>query len=239
MYLEDFRKMLIREFSGGLFRVRDAEKMHPRAKEYLHRLSKSGMVKHIGWGWYYTSVEWRDVWDFLVKDRGFKVVIKQTAASIWNYDFVHRDVYRLAVEDRSYKRALENLAGQMGWGFEIEYHDKVPHEYREVDGLLVETPESCIVSCMSEWSFLDAFAILYFRRDEIDLKKLREMARWRRVSGTNARIWTAIKYGCILLNGSLGRKIFRVRSTELRHDDIKELIEEAVEKVVEFAQGHG
>ncbi|MEX2704840.1 MAG: hypothetical protein Q6352_006225 [Candidatus Freyrarchaeum guaymaensis] len=44
-------------------------------------------------GWYYIP-EKRDVWDFLARDKHFKVLIKQTAASIWNHDFVHRNVYR-------------------------------------------------------------------------------------------------------------------------------------------------
>jgi len=189
----------------------------------------------VGWGWYWIPCEYRDPWDFLAKDRWFKVVIKQTAASIWNYDFVHRDIYRLAVEDRSYKWALEDFAGQMGWSFEVEYHNRVPYEYRRVDGLFIETSESCIVSCMSEWSFMDAFATLYFRRDEIDFEKVRRMARWRRISKTDTRVWTAIKYGCNLLNEQLGMRVFMVRSTDLKCEDVRELIEEAVERVVTFA----
>jgi len=235
MCLESFRAALAKEWSSGLFRVRDVEKVHSRAKEYLYRLSKSGMVRRVGWGWYCIPEEYGDPWDFLARDRGFKVIIKQTAASVWNYDFIHRDIYRLAVEDRSYKRALENFAKQMGWSFEVEYHDKVPYEYRRIDDLLVEAPESCIVSCMSEWSFTDAFAILYFRRDEVDFEKLRQMAKWRRISKTDTRVWTAVKYGCGLLNEKLGKRIFRIRSTDLKRDDVKELIEEAVEKVIKFA----
>ena len=235
MYLEGFRMALAKNWSGGLFRVRDVEKVHPRAKEYLHRLSKSGEIRRVGWSWYCIPVEYRDPWDFLARDRGFKVVIKQTAASIWNYDFIHRDIYRLAVEDRSYKRGLESFAKQMGWNFEVEYHDKIPYEYRRIDDLFVEAPESCIVSCMSEWSFTDAFAILYLRKDEVDFEKLRRMARWRRISKTDTRVWTAVKYGCSLLNEKLGKRIFRVRSTDLKCDDVKELIGEAVEKVIEFA----
>ncbi len=235
MYLESFRAALARSWSGSLFRVRDIEKVHPRAKEYLHRLSKSDVVRRIGWGWYAILEEYRDPWEFLARDRRFKVLIKQTAASIWNYDFIHRDVYRLAVEDRSYKRALENFAEQMGWNFEVEYHDKIPYEYRRIDDLFVEVPESCIVSCMSEWAFTDAFAILYFRRNEVDFEKLRRMARWRRISRTDTRVWTAVKYGCNLLNEKMGEQIFEVRSTDLKRVDVKELIDEAIEKVVEFA----
>ena len=44
-----------------------------------------------------------------------------------------------------------------------------------MDGLFVEVPESCLVNCVAECSFLDAFATLYFRRSEISLRKVREM----------------------------------------------------------------
>ena len=125
MYLQDFRTALEKKWFGSLFSVRDAEQVHDRAKEYLHRLSKSDEVKRVGWGWYYISGEYKGPWDFLTRDKGFKVVIKQTAASIWDYDFIHRDIYRLAVEDRSYKNALESFAREMDWIFEVEYHKKI------------------------------------------------------------------------------------------------------------------
>jgi len=226
---------LKRKFNGSLFNVKDAAQIDARAKEYLHRLGKSGEVGRAHWGWYYVPEEQKDVWDFLVRDKGFKVVVKQTAASIWNYDFVHRNVYRLAVENRSYKKALERFGEERGWIFEVEYYDKVPYSYREVDGLFVEIPESCLVNCVAEWAFLDAFAILCFRRDEISFGMIRELARWARVSRTDARVWSAIKYGCSLINTRLGERLFDVRSTSLRQEDIRELIEEAVEKAVEFA----
>jgi len=140
MCLETFKVALVEDFSGSLFKVRDAEKVHPRAKEYLHGLGKDGEIRRVSWGWYCIPEEYRDPWDFLTRDRGFKIVIKQTAASAWNYDFIHRDVYRLAVEDSSYKRALEGFARQMGWNFEVEYHNKIPYEYKRVDKLFIETP---------------------------------------------------------------------------------------------------
>ncbi len=171
----------------------------------------------------------------MVKDRGFKVLIRQTAASFWNYDFVHRNVYRLAVENSSYKKALERFGKERGWIFEVEYCDKVPYEYREVDGLMVEAPESCLVNCVADWAFLDAFAVLYFSKDDILFEKVRELARWKRVSGTDTRVWSTIKYGSNLFNGHMGRKVFDVKATRLEQNDVKELVEEAVEKVMEFA----
>jgi hypothetical protein len=234
MYLEQFSADLREKWKGSLFTVSEAKQVDTRAKEYLYRLGKLGEVERVYWGWYYLP-EKQDVWDFLVKDKGFKVLIKQTAASIWNYDFIHRNVYRLAVEDASYKKALERFGKERGWIFEVEYCDKMPYEYREVDGLMVEEPESCIVNCMADWAFLDAFAVLYFRKDDILFEKVRELARWKRISRTDTRVWNAIKYGCNLFNEQMEKKVFDVKATKLEQDDVKELVEEAVEKVMEFA----
>ena len=76
---------------------------------------------------------------------------------------------------------------------------------------------------------------MYFRREEVDLDKLRNLGRWRRVSKTNLRIWTLIKYGCRLFNEHSGREVFKFKAVEIKQADIKELVNEAVEKVVEFA----
>jgi len=37
------------------------------------------------------------------------------------------------------------------------------------------------------------------------------------------------------LNEKLGKRVFRVRSTDLKRHDVRGLVEEAVEKVIEFA----
>lgn len=235
MYLEQFSSALREKWKGSLFTVSEAKRIDARAKEYLHRLARLGEVEKVYWGWYYIPEKHRDVWDFLASDKRFKVLIKQTAASFWDYDFIHRDIYRLAVQDASYKKALERYSKERGWMFEVEHYDKIPFEYREVDRLFIETPESCLVSCMAGWAFLDAFAVLHFRKDEISFDKVRELARWKRISRTDARVWNAIKYGCNLFNKQMGKKVFDVRATRLEQEDIKELIEEAVEKVIEFA----
>jgi hypothetical protein len=234
MYLKQFNAALREKWKGSLFKVSEAKQVDARAKEYLHRLGRSGEIERVYWGWYYLP-EKQDVWGFLVSDKGFKVLIKQSAASIWNYDFVHRNVYRLAVEDLSYKKALERFGKERGWVFEVEYYDKMPYEYMEVDELMVEERESCLVNCVADWAFLDAFAILYFRKDEISFDKVKEVARWKRISRTDTRVWNAIKYGCNLFNEQTEKKVFDVKVTRLEQDDVKELVEEAVEKVMEFA----
>jgi len=236
MYLEQFSSALMEKWKGSLLKVSEAKRIDIRAKEYLYRLGKLGEIERVHWGWYYVPEEKQQgVWDFLTSDKGFKVLIKQTAASIWNYDFVHRNVYRLAVKDASYKKALERFGKEKGWIFEVEYYDKMPFEYKEVDRLFIETPESCLVNCMADWAFLDAFAVLYFRKDDISFDKVRELARWKRISRTETRVWNAIKYGCRLFNDQIGKKVFNVKATRLEQGDVKELVEEAVEKVMEFA----
>ncbi len=233
-YLQDFKSALKQEWAGSLFTVRSALRMNQRAKEYLHRLNKSGEVTRVHWGWYYLP-EKEDPWEFLVKDKGFKVVIKQSAASVWNYDFIHRDIIHLAVAEQSYKNALEGFAGKMGWDFEVEYHDKIPYKYVNIDGLLVQTLETCIVDCIADWAFTDAFATLYYRRREVDFQKLRESARWRRVSKTATRAWQIITFGCGLLNKQQRRSVCKIRETASVPNELEELTREAIEKVVEFA----
>ncbi len=67
------------------------------------------------------------------------------------------------------------------------------------------------------------------------LKKVRRLSRWKRIARTDARVWSAIRYACQLFNERSGRKLFDVRDRDFRNDDVKELVEEAVEKVLEFA----
>lgn len=237
MYLEEFAESLESKLKGSLFKVKEAESLNNRAKEYLHRLERAGLVERVCWGWYYLPSKVKDPLDFLRRDKSFKVLIKQTASSFWNYDFVHRNVYRIAVEKSSYRDALEEFAKKKGWIFEIEQHEDLRKKfhYQGIDGLYVERPDSCIVNCMADWSFLDAFATLYFRRDEVRWNRLKDLGRWKRISRTDVRVWNVIKYGCRLFNEHFRVKIFNVRNTRLEREDVRELVQEAVEKVVEFA----
>jgi len=235
VHLDKFKTMIETNWPGSLISLKHARELHPRAKEYLYRLSRRNEIKRVVRGWYIIPLDYRDPWDFITRDKGFKVIIKQTAASIWNYDFIHRDVIHLAVKDKAYGRALEALGKMIGWNFEVEYHKVIPYEYRKINNLYIETIESSIVSCIVDWSFIDAFATLYFRRREIDFSKLKTLSKWKRISNTDLRAWTLIKYGCSLLNEHLGRRIFKIKPTEIKQMDIKELVKEAVEKVIEHA----
>jgi len=42
MYLDEFKARLMRDWFGSLFSLSSIRGVHPRVKEYLHRLSKSG-----------------------------------------------------------------------------------------------------------------------------------------------------------------------------------------------------
>jgi hypothetical protein len=232
-YLQEFSKRL-RPFRGSLVRVSSVKEIEPRAKEYLNKASKEGAIERIKWGWYWVPTEISSVWDFLAKDKNFKVVSAQTAASFWNNDFVHRDIYVLKVKDKSYGKALKAFAKKKGWNIEIEYSkDPSKIRYQKVGNLLVEDIEENVIACLQNWAFADAFAILYENKDKIDLNRLYKEAYWKRISKTNVRAKQALEYGLHQLE-EMGGMGFPHRETKLEDDFVKREIDEAIEKVVEL-----
>jgi hypothetical protein len=232
-YLQEFSKRL-RPFKGSLVRVNSVKEVEPKAKEYLNKASKEGIVERITWGWYWVPTEIKSVWDFLEKDKNFKVVAAQTAASFWNNDFVHRDIYVLKVKDKSYGKALKAFAKKKGWNIEVEYsRDPSKIKYRKVGNLLVEDIEENVIDCLQNWAFADAFATLYENRSKINLNRLYKEAYWRRISKTNVRAKQALEYGFHQLE-ELGGVEFPHRETKLEDDFVRREIDEAIEKVVEL-----
>jgi hypothetical protein len=232
-YLQEFNKRL-RSFKGSLVRVKSVKKIEPKAKEYLNKASKEGAIERIKWGWYWIPAEIKSVWDMLEKDKNFKVISAQTAASFWNNDFVHRDIYVLKVKDKSYGKALEAFAKKKGWNIEVEYSkDPSKIKYRKVGNLLVENIEENIIECLQKWAFADAFATLYENKDKIDLNRLYEEAYWKRISKTNVRAKQVLDYGFHHLE-QLSGVAFPHRETKLEDNFVKREIDEAIEKVVEL-----
>jgi hypothetical protein len=232
-YLQHFYERLRKAYAGSLVKVKEVEQTEPNAKEYLNKLAKAGLIEKVRWGWYWVPGKIRSPLDFFEKDKGFKMVSCQTAASLWDQDFVHRDVYSLKVTDRSYGKALEEFAKRRGWRVQVEYVDKVGSS-RKVRGLVVEGIEDTIIECMSRWAFVDAFATLYSNRRRIKLEDLSKQSYWKRIRGTNVRVRQALEYGCNLINESACREVFDCRKAKLDDEYLKREIEEAVEKVVEF-----
>lgn len=228
-YLEQFYKGLA-EWKGSLVKVSYLEQ--PNAKEYLNQLAKAGAIEKVSWGWYWVPAKVKDFWDFLRRDRNFKVVAGQTAASFWNNDFIHRDMYLVKVKDSSYGKALEAFAETKGWKVVIEPFGE--EKYTEIDGIYVETLEDCIIECMQHWAFADAFAVLYENQSKGVFPKLAERSYWKRVSKTDIRVRQALSYGCYRLNELQGHKIYPVRRTNLEDAYVSREIDEAVEKVVEL-----
>jgi predicted transcriptional regulator of viral defense system len=232
-YLKEFDKKL-REFQGSLVSVKCIRVIEPKAKEYLNKLSKEGLIERIKWGWYWVPVEIKDIWDFLGKDKNFKIVSAQTAASFWNNDFVHREVYVLTVEDKSYGKALQEFAKKRGWRVEVEYSkDLSKIKYRKVGNLRVEDIEYNVIECLQKWAFTDAFATLYENKNKINLSRLYQAAYWKRISKTNVRAKQALEYGFHQL-GELGGIEFPHRETKLEDDFVKREIDEAIERVIEL-----
>ncbi|MBS7654293.1 MAG: hypothetical protein QXR06_00900 [Candidatus Bathyarchaeia archaeon] len=232
-YLKRFNEKLRERYPGCLVKVKDIEKIEPNAKEYLNRLAKAGLIEKVRWGWYWVPEDIKDPWDFFEKDKRFKIISRQTAASLWNNDFVHREIYSLKVLHKPYGRALEEIARKRGWSFQIEYVNK-PANYRKIGRLFIENMDETIIECMKIWAFIDAFSTLYLNRNKISLKDLLKKSYWKRIKGTNIRVRQALEYGCSLINELISKEIFKVRKPKLEDSYVKREIEEAVRRVVEL-----
>lgn len=171
-YLKELYSELEKKYKGSLVSVKTVKSIRPNAKEYSSKLAKHGLIEKVTWGWYWIPDEIKDIWDFLSRDKNFKIVSAQTASSFWNYDFVHRDAYLLKIIDRSYGRALKEFAKKRGWMIELEYVKPEEVSYKKFDNLLVEDIEDNIIDCMQRWAFTDAFATLYANRKKLDLASL-------------------------------------------------------------------
>ncbi|MCK5561921.1 MAG: hypothetical protein KAJ51_15080, partial [Thermoplasmata archaeon] len=120
-YLTKFNNKLKRQWKGSLVKVEYIKSMEPNAKKYLNNLAKANLIKNITWGWYWIPSKTKDFFDFLRGDKNFKIVSSQTAASFWNYDFIHRDAYSIKVTNRSYGKAVEEFSKINGWSVKVEY----------------------------------------------------------------------------------------------------------------------
>jgi hypothetical protein len=232
-YLKEFHEKL-REWEGSLVRVKTIKEVEPNAKEYLNKLSKEGLIERVKWGWYWVPTEIKDIWGFLEKDKNFKVVSAQTAASFWNNDFVHRDVHVLKVKDKAYGKALKEFGKKRGWVVEVEVSkDPSKINYRKIGNLFVEEMEDNVIECLQNWAFTDAFATVYENRDRINLKRLYKQSYWKRISKTDVRVKQALEYGFHQMSELSEVKIPH-KEPRFRDDFVKREINEAVEKVVEL-----
>lgn len=229
-YLKEFHRRMERRWKGSLVKVESVKE--PNAKEYLNKLAKEELIERVSWGWYWIPEKIEDVWDFLRKDKNFKVVAAQSAASLWNYDFVHRDVVILKVRDSSYGKALREFAKKRGWNIEVDYTEAI--NYRKMGNLFVEDMEDTVVDCLQSWAFMDAFAVLYANRERLNLKKLFDKTYWKRISGTNVRVRQVLEYGAQKMNELSGERLFSVRGLGLKDEFVKREIDDAAERVVEL-----
>lgn len=231
-YLQRFNERLRQKYGGSLVRVETVRRMESNAKEYLNKLAKAGLIERVKWGWYWIPDHVKDFWEFLERDRNFKVVSGQTAASLWNYDFIHRNAYFLRVKDRSFAKALEAFGKRKGWNIRAEYAPYV--KYTRIGNLSVEDMESTVIDCLQNWAFTDALATLYSNREKIRLKDLPKRTYWKRVSGTNIRVRQVLEYALSRANELAGEKLFPVKEGKVEDEYLKRELDEAVEKVVEL-----
>ena len=233
-YLDQFLRALRSQWKGSLVRVSEAEESETNAKKYLNQLAKRGDVERVTWGWYWIPATYKDFFDFLAKDRHFKVLHKQTAAAFWNGDFVHRDQFRVAVSDKSYRRALEAFTQSRGWNTEVETRQFEPSDYRKSGRLYVEALEDTIVDCVKEWAFTDAFASLYQNYRSIDWDRISKRY-WERAARSDARVGQILKYATNVMNRESGKSIYPTTHARVTDEFVRRQVEEAAEKVVEFA----
>lgn len=225
-YLERFRHRL-GKYEGSLLRV--ASVSEPHAKEYLSKLARQGAVERVDWGWYYVPSRTppRTPFEFLAQDRNFKVVTRQSAASLWNADFIHRDIVTVAVEDLSYGRALEALARRHGWKFSIDYNPEARDiPMKRIGGLRVEDRGQTVIDCIKRWAFVDALATMAAHR-EVRWDHVARDAYWLRISRSDVRVGQALEYvthGLFHVGGEI----------HIRDDFVRRQLDEAIEKVREF-----
>ncbi|MDA2930516.1 hypothetical protein MYX84_11315 [Acidobacteria bacterium AH-259-O06] len=232
-YLEEFLKSLGKSWKGSLVSVSEAREVEKNAKKFLSLLAKQEQVKRVTWGWYWIPVKYEDFFDFLEKDKHFKVLQKQTAASVWNGDFIHRDHYTIAVKNRSYGRALEEFAESQEWNVSVEIWDFEKRDYRKIGKFYVESLEETIVDCLKEWAFADAFSALYENYENVDWKRISEHY-WERIPGTNVRVGQVLKLGVSLINRETAPDLYVSRRAKIADAFVKRQVEEAAEKVVEL-----
>ena len=230
-YLKEFHTRLKRH-EGSLAKVSTVKSLNNNAKEYLNRLSKLETIEKVEWGWYYITpkIQPRNALEFLAKDMNFKIVVKATAASFWNHDFIHRDSISIAVNNHSYKKAVESFAAKRGWRISAEYSrhaDKIKR--KKIGNLFVEDRAGTIVDCIKQWAFMDAIALLSANSEELVKRDLMRESQWSRVSGSNVRVKQVIEYSA----AKLGLRKFAGRAG-IKEDFIRRVLDEAVEKVVEF-----
>lgn len=233
-YLKEFYGKLGR-YKGSLVRVSTAKKLDKNAKEYLAKLAKQGIIEKAAWGWYYIKPEKEvDVFEFLRQDQNFKALVNQSAASFWNQDFIHRETLTAVVCDKPLKKAMETFARKMGWNLVVE-HNKDARKLKviKIRKLAIEVPDETAVECMRNWAFTDAISVLVANRGSIDWEGLARKSYWTRIPGTNVRVRQAIEYAAHRLNKRKMLK-FGARNAVIKNDFVKQELDEALDKVLEF-----
>ena len=220
-YLVELRRQLKAEWGGSLVKV--ASIRIPYAKEYLGKLSKKGEIERVYWGWYWVPSKLSDAQEFLRRDKNFKVLANQTAASFWNHDFVHRDTLIVKVNEKSYGKALENFAKKRGWSIQAIYTDK-KLSYVSLTGLRIETMEQSIINCLKSYAFEDAFAAIRVNRHKIKINEIGRRHYWELLPHTKVRIGSILAYSWARMSGGHARRI--------GDDFVRRTVDDALTRVI-------
>ena len=233
-YLKGFYNAL-KKYECSLISVRTAKKLNKNAREYLTKLANQDAIEKASWGWYYVKTKKEaSALEFLQQDQNFKAIVSQSAASFWNHDFIHREALNVVVDDKSFGKALAAFAKKKGWQLTIEYNkDARKLKFEKIRKLSVEGPDTAIIECVRNWAFADAIAVLVVNKNRINWQKLTGRSYWTRISGTDVRARQAIEYAAYQLNKKSDTK-FNVRKITINDNFVRQELDEAVEKVLEF-----
>ncbi|MDA2934720.1 hypothetical protein MYX82_10315 [Acidobacteria bacterium AH-259-D05] len=232
-YLDSFLSKLQKNWKGSLVSVSEARQLEKNAKKFLSLLVQEEKVQRVTWGWYWIPFHYKNFFDFLAKDRHFKVLQKQTAASVWNGDFIHRDYYTIAVKDGSYGKALEKFSELQGWNVSVETREFEESDYKRIGKLYVQSLEETIIDCLKEWAFADAFSALHENQESVDWQKMTEHY-WERIPRTDVRIGQVLKYGGGIVEQEISDESALKTRARITDPFVRRQVEEAAQKVVEL-----
>ena len=232
--LDEFLQNLERDRKGSLVSVSEAKQEDKNAKKFLSLLAQRNRVQRVTWGWYWIPVKYNDFFDFLAKDKHFKVLQKQTAASIWNGDFIHRDHSMVAVKSKGFAKAFKAFSESQGWNVSVEIRNFEEGQYRKVGKLYVESLEETIVDCLKAWAFADAFAALYDNHGTVNDEGL-STHYWERIPRTEVRVGQVLARGNYLIEQAAAGEFKALTPFRISDSFVERQIEEAVDKVVAFA----
>ncbi len=231
--LKKFYDKLYKNFKGSLVTYNHVKNIDKNAKEYLNQLADKNKIDEIITNWYYIKDNFKDEIDFLSKDKNFKIISGISAASFWNYEFIQHNVCRVLVNNKEYAKTLEKFSEKHNLKINVIYSKNLP-KYIKADNLLIETIEYCIIDCLTDYAFIDAFSTIYEQKKDINLENLLKLSYHKTLPNSNIKLNQILYYAFNKFNEISERRIFADYNVNLKDHFIKRSLDEAIEKILDF-----